>query len=749
MEHLSHITLMYSQFILINIILVIIGRRITSCFPMEIEKQYGEYLNPILGLAFLVLISTLYGWLFAFNFAASACLIFCLLGFCLYHENSYRECLSQIFLVIIFSCICALPIMYFIIRYDGFNPATDIFTYLAQSQWLQNHPFKEKAIPSGFFPYLTQISLYQSTGSRMGSTFILGFFQSLFHVKWSYNIYITTVSIALSSGCLAFAVFIRQVVSLNRLIILLLCLFPAYSLNGYVFGAQWGFFPQTFGLSFLVGVMAILPVLIEYNLKNNVSFKKNTIYIFPLSLASAAFLFAYNEPFLIFALALAIYFFFLIIYEKEKRLLLCNLIFIFFLETVLLTNYEFFRVVKNLSQTLGIVNHLGGIGWPVLWKPWQFAAFSFGLYDDLLRYFEMVSLIIFSIMMLFILIGSFNLIKNNKNSKYLLSLLYSLEFVFFICFVKFRYFTASPTPNEIGFTFMQFKIAKYASPFSIALLLVVLADYVQNHIKYKKHFFVLYSLLAIISVTYLLPKNMSRLYSGFANQMGVEKNIFASYMKLRDYVKAHPSLEPLYIDLGPSGHKLRQIISYVLYDTKIASNYSDDGYIVGQLPLEDVVMRPENTNSTIVLDDVFLTTLSNKMIITPFIIMKKPYSYTKLVSSIGGYNLERSDQDTWNWVEDSISFRYQSFGKFKPNKVVFELCSSPRNFIITIKDLHKNQILSKKLYHFEHGIINLSFNLIDQNEFIINISADGESGMLSQSDSRKAKFRIVNVRVNY
>lgn len=752
MEHFTNIVLMYTQFVIINFILVILGRRIVACLPLVIREDYGFYLAPILGLATLMIVAVVYGWIFPFNFLSSLILIISLLLLALFYENSIKETVYAIGRVCLFAVVCAFPIMFFIIKYDGFNPATDIFTYLAQAQWLQEHPFREKVVTSGYFPYLTQIAAYQGPGSRMGGTFLLGFLQSLFNIRWSYNAYIVTVSTAISCGCLVYGAYIKQAFSLQRLPVFLLSLLPAYSLNGYIFGAQWGFFPQTFGLSFALTMACILPIMIKYNLENTVLLRKKILHFFPLALIMSAFLFAYNEPFLIFGFGLFLYFIFLLIYEPKKRLLLCQLFVIFASEVVILTNYEFIRIIRNLLQTMNIARGLGEIGWPVLWKPWQFAAYSFGLYDYLFTSKVVLSIDFCLFLLVFVMIGIkiFSLWRNNKDLRYLLALLFAVELAFIICFVDFRYFYHSLSPGEVGFSFMQFKIAKYAAPFSMAILILAVAAYYKQFIKYKLYLCTCCIVAIFISAIFIVPANVKRLYLSFSNQVGVQKHVLQPFLQLREYVSSHRSLLPTYIHLGAGGDKLRQMIAYTLYDMPIMSNYSDDGYIKGRLPIEDVVMRSQHANSMIFLTKQFVGKSNINVKFGACSLISKPFQGIMLENSVSAYPIELIGKNSWYWVNDEITNSYKIVGKTDAVKISFELYPHPsaRNFNIYIRNNNNREILHKSLKNFAGGVIHLpQISLTNTKRLVLKITADGVAQAITKRDQRQAKFMLRNIKL--
>ena len=257
----------------------LLGRRIADFLPESIRKSVGFYISPLLGLAVMIIISTAYGWISAFTTKFTLTISSILILLSVIFEKHRTELIRDWLTTSAFSMIATIPILAPIIQFNAFNPFNDSFTYLVHGQWLQSHSFLEEAPSSGYFPAETQVFAYQVAGQRMGASFFLGFVQSMFHLKWSYYTYPATVSTVFTLGSLAIGGIIQQVFPVSRITSLLLCLFPAATMNGFVFGAQYGFFPQTFGLSFAVGLACLIPILLNFTLSEKPSWKKQCLYL--------------------------------------------------------------------------------------------------------------------------------------------------------------------------------------------------------------------------------------------------------------------------------------------------------------------------------------------------------------------------------------------------------------------------------------------------------------------------------------
>lgn len=580
------------------LISMLFGRRLVDLLPGNIARSLRFYVSPVLGLAALVLLATLYGWISAFSFKITLPLVLALVVIAVSFEKRKLNLLKDSVWLCLFALICAMPVWAQIFKYGGYNPFTDIFTYIAQAQWLQEHPFTDKVITSGNYPALTQVALYQWSGSRMGGTFLLGFVQSLFNLKWSYYAYTSVVSCALVTGCLALGGIVRHVIPSRRLVILALALLPSFSMNGFIYGAEWGFYPQTLGLSFALGACALLPFLIKTVIKTKPSFLKLVTYTLPAAVSSAALLFAYNEPFPIFVAAIFLYLLIVSLQNKQAFANLASFVVVFIVETLLLVNYEAIRIFINIYQTLGISQGMAKIGWSVLWSPIQFIAFSIGMKSPFrsnflsLDYFYSTFLAAAVLIAMLIVLIAF--VKNNPKRRENIIFLACIEFVLMIFFVKFRYLSPNVTAAEVGHTFLQFKIVKYQTPFMLALVGIFWAACYKFFKKQRRLLIVGYVILFIIGSNFHFRNSAANYTHHFLVETGRQYDPFSTLLDLRQELQSIPNDEVVYVDLGSEEHhKLREMVAYILYDRKIASDYRDDGYILGRLPKKDQNMSKD------------------------------------------------------------------------------------------------------------------------------------------------------------
>lgn len=730
----------------------LIGRRIVDFLPQAMKPSIGFYVSPLLGTAFLVIIATFYGWLLPFQFVYTLFLVAGLAFFSFFSEKNPKEWGRYFLQYGLFATLCSLPVLAPLLHYQGYNPFTDIFTYLAQSQWLQTHAFSEKAVASGYYPTLTQIVLYQKTGSRMGGTFLLGFVQSLFHLRWSYDAYLATVSLGFVTGCLAIGGVIKQVVPLKKIMMLALALLPAFSLNGFVFGAEWGFYPQTMGLAFAAGLAALLPFSLDEILKKESDWFKAGLYILPTSICSAALLLAYNEPFPIFLLALLLFVVIAAWMHPGKMKLIASFLGLYFIETLFFINYEAIRMAKNLIQTLTISKG-AVIGWPVLWSPVQFLAHAFGMksaFSNGLYHFDYIlSHIVFPFIFVILIVGLIRFLKSKPKCSMTIIFLFCVDLILLLFFIKFRYFSPNATPAEVGYTFLQFKIAKYATPFSLALAGIGLAIVWEKYQKYHRYFIAVYLIAMIMGLFFQCVPVAKAFHQNFVDETKQKSYPFNRLLAMREAVSTIPQDEVIY--LAMEGHdKLRQMVAYVLYDRKIASDYRDDGYLLGNLPEQDRVMQPDQAKWLLSLDVQENQCMKYDKVIGPFTIQAAPFHEMIFQKQTGGYNTETNVQgEIWNWVRQVINFDYLTLGSINAVKFTFKLQTFPfpRKGKVTIKNTSGKLLgeykLSKRQGDF---IFETPWIESDSNKFTLHVEVDGKPVRISSGDSREASFVIANVR---
>lgn len=738
--------------VIVCLLLVVttLGRRIADLLPGQFRDEVGFYIAPLLGLAALMLVTTIYGWISPFKTSFSLMLSVVVILIGIKFEKRRTELFKDWLIVSAFAIIATIPILAPAIRFDSFNPFNDSFTYLVHGQWLQAHAFSETALGSGFYPAETQVVLYQGAGHRMGGSFFLGFVQSLFHLEWSYYAYMATVGVVFALGSLALGGVIQQVIPVSRTIALTLSTLPAFTVNGFIFGAQYGFFPQSFGLAFAAGLACLIPGLMANTLNAKPSWSKQFFYLLPLSLCCSVLLISYNDMFPVLGAGIGLFILLLgWMYKGEKIRILIALL-IFAVQVMTIVNVEGVRIIRNFVHTLlGAASGAVHFGWPVLWSPVQFVAHSFGMkspFDsNVFLVDRLFSTWVFPIILLAIVVILVKILRGKPKNLAVLLLL-CINAIFWLAFLKFRYASAG-LEGEIGNTFLQFKLAKWLAPFNLALLGISIAWLWMNGGKYARicKIFVLTGLVAGMAIHFVIVAQMFTLQ--MQDEMMQKRSPFNVLLDLRSRVSSIPKDQIIYLGIPNEHHKITQMVAYALYDRKLAGKY-EDGYLRGSIPEGERDMTMDKADWMIQLKPSPTAEENPLDRVGPFLIRRAPFSFYNLESITSAYSTETGDNKTWNWVKDFIEYRFNHIGKAPKTKVKFQylLAGDPR--ILTVE---VNTRAGKRLARFTipmtGGWGEFESPVIDTNseDVIIRITADGKPIRLSAGDSRETKFMIQNL----
>lgn len=738
--------------VIVCLLLVVttLGRRIADLLPGQFRDEVGFYIAPLLGLAALMLVTTIYGWISPFKTSFSLMLSVVVILIGIKFEKRRTELFKDWLIVSAFAIIATIPILAPAIRFDSFNPFNDSFTYLVHGQWLQAHAFSETALGSGFYPAETQVVLYQGAGHRMGGSFFLGFVQSLFHLEWSYYAYMATVGVVFALGSLALGGVIQQVIPVSRTIALTLSTLPAFTVNGFIFGAQYGFFPQSFGLAFAAGLACLIPGLMANTLNAKPSWSKQFFYLLPLSLCCSVLLISYNDMFPVLGAGIGLFILLLgWMYKGEKIRILIALL-IFAVQVMTIVNVEGVRIIRNFVHTLlGAASGAVHFGWPVLWSPVQFVAHSFGMkspFDsNVFLVDRLFSTWVFPIILLAIVVILVKILRDKPKNLAVLLLL-CINAIFWLAFLKFRYASAG-LEGEIGNTFLQFKLAKWLAPFNLALLGISIAWLWMNGGKYARicKIFVLTGLVAGMAIHFVIVAQMFTLQ--MQDEMMQKRSPFNVLLDLRSRVSSIPKDQIIYLGIPNEHHKITQMVAYALYDRKLAGKY-EDGYLRGSIPEGERDMTMDKADWMIQLKPSPTAEENPLDRVGPFLIRRAPFSFYNLESITSAYSTETGDNKTWNWVKDFIEYRFNHIGKAPKTKVKFQylLAGDPR--ILTVE---VNTRAGKRLARFTipmtGGWGEFESPVIDTNseDVIIRITADGKPIRLSAGDSRETKFMIQNL----
>ncbi len=725
-----------------------LGRRVADLLPVTLKESAGFYIAPLLGLAGLVLVTTVYGWWSPFKTTLSIAVSVGLFALCIFFEKQKRDLFLHWLVISAFAIVATIPIFAPLIRFDSYNPFNDTFTYLVHGQWLQSHAFSEAARASGFFPAETQVVLYQRAGHRMGGSFFLAFVQSLFQLEWSYYAYVPTVASVFALGSLAIGGVIRQVIAIPRAACLALCTLPAFAMNGFVYGAQHGFFPQTFGIAFCAGLACLIPGVAASTLSAKPSWKRQFLNLLPLAICFSALLISYNDMFPIVGAGIGLYLIAVCALYWSERYRVMGSVLMLTVQVMALVNVESVRILKNFIDTLlGAATGAVHFGWPVLWSPIQFVAHSFGMKSPFESNVFLADRIISTWIIPIVLIGVALVlakILRQKPRNLAVIFLICINVVLWLVFAKFRYATPG-LDGQVGNTFLQFKLAKWAAPFNLGLLAIAIAWLYVHLERYRAvcTYVFLGAFTAGMTFHYVV---VSQIFTRqFQDETMRRHSGFNQLLELRSRVADIPKDQVIYLGIGTEHHKLTQLVAYVLPDRKLAGSY-DDTYLVGSLPASERNMSVEIADWMIQHQPAQALNENPLERVGPFLIRRAPFSFFRLESVTGAYATETSDKRTWNWVKDSVDYRFRSVGETNRVRIKFQFTGSPGTLFLEVSTYSGKRVASFEV-PMNGGWGQYESPTVDSGseDLVIRFKANGDPVRLSGSDPREVQFLIQNL----
>lgn len=216
------------------------------------------FFAPLLGLAMMIHLAALGGWLFGMHRPLTLPVTLLLAAAALLHERArWRGLLHSCALAAAAFAAGGWALWTCLWRFGALNPFNDTFTYLVHAQWLQSNPFRHAAVAAIETPALTQVSSYQAGQLRMGASFLLGWVQSVAGAAWAHEVWPAVIVLPMACGALALAGAVWLATRRRRWLCLSFALLPGLSLNGLTFAQVYGFLPQSFGLAFAFGALVM------------------------------------------------------------------------------------------------------------------------------------------------------------------------------------------------------------------------------------------------------------------------------------------------------------------------------------------------------------------------------------------------------------------------------------------------------------------------------------------------------------
>lgn len=750
--------MLFFGLLLITVVMVavcaILGRRIADLLPESMVPVGRFAFAPLLGLAGLVLAATLHGWLLPFSLATTAGPVAVLVILAILLERDRTSLVKDLLLIVGLTVIASSTVLMPLLRLDTFNPFNDTFTYLVHGQWLQSHAFSEPVVRSGFYPALTQVAQYQTAAHRMGGSFFLAFAQAAFALKWSYYAYPAVVALALTAGSLAVGGVVQTIRPCGRILVLLIAAAMATLMNGFAFGSFFGFMPQTFGLAFAVGGIGLFGALVAAHRQQTGFFRvvKETI---PAALLFSALAYSYNDmlPFV----ALGIVFYLIAIAIGNRAALPRFLVGLTVLtaETLLIVNTETIRIVKNFLETvLAVGEGAAVIGWPVRWSVPGFVSHAFGFKSPIdgvwLFGTNDASIIVTAAVATATAAVVLGLLLRGRGLASL-GLNLGVIAVFIGVFIHFRYGAAPFWPDEVGNSFLQFKAAKWVSPFVFVLVGTAIAWFAWSASGRRRRAGFLAELVVagvvVLAVVWNF-RNVPAITNQMLDETGYSQSSFNAFLAVRELVNDIPADRPIYVALGHEHHKLRQMVAYILQDRKIAGIYTDDGYLTGNIPPDEREMPRSVADWVIAMATPAELADKTVPLIGTMALHQAAATQITLDRVEGGYAQETEGINTWRWTSGRIRYHYLMEGKGGPVRLQFThlLAGDPRTLKVTVTGAGETKLADYSIsLAGGWGKFTSPPIMVTPGPVSVLLESDGEPLPLSATDPRPASFLVRNL----
>lgn len=635
--------------------MTLIGRMWSAALPAEYRQSARLYLSPVLGLATFVVIASTLGRRVPLGDTLIVPLVtVCLVVAALWRESDYRQAGRHMLYAGIFALLCGTSILPSLFLHGAFNAHNDAFAYLEHGNWLQHHSFKEVISAGELTPANTQVLLYQVLGFRMGGSYFLAFFQALLNLRWSYDAYPAVVLCAVASSCLAMGFPIARLLEPLRFRWrLLLLALPSFSFGGLVFGANFGFLAQTFGLALGPGSLFLAGPLLGWIAAERRSLSSTAQATAPLALLVSAAIFAYSEmaPFAVVALATAglvaaVRFSAWTRVIKFALVLSCLIL--------VLSNLELLRAYKAIRGQSGAV-----VGSPVDWSLLQFLAHAFGIQPGA---WEVPKLLNYGIALAAICgiaaisTGrSARLRWKSEDFDHLIPV-FAMLGLLALGVVYFRYFVASPFPTGTGQSWSQFKLTDWAHPSASVLVIAMLGWCLAQARGVARLALLPLACIALLGSTIAGTIRMHPIVDYYDNVADLDR-------LYRDFRKAVVATcqpgKPIFLALNGADLKFRQMAAVYLDDRELHSDWRDDQSIFQIFSDQRLLAPLAKGDCLIEKSQQSAGTLAPSVAVGPFRIRVFDGSGTVPIASVeGAHDQESEGANWWRWVEQKIVFHF-------------------------------------------------------------------------------------------
>lgn len=606
-------------------------------------------------------------------------------------------------------------------------PYGDGYTYLCIADYLVEHGYNEQIELSEFSPWLTQMYLYQVMHLRIGAQMLLAFWTALCRQSYSILLYAAVSGMGIAMFGFAIWMFTAQRESNTSKSVAYGVIFSVFNVPIVIWSAIFGFFPQLFGLVFMVVSLGSISSILKG--KKTLQFRS----VLETGIFIAVMALCYSEIIPFFVLAIVALYLLMGFRDKVWGQNIKSLIAVALMSAVLLGKYFVGMILAIISQFGAVVggeqtiNWLGYLGYWLSSVPVGFN-FKIDSYPTMLRLLRVLSTLV---MLALLIVGFFRSPKKDKRND--LQEFGVISLPYFLMLVYFSSVANNPFGTGIGNTWGIYKLAQY---YFIIICCYLFAFY-SNVFQGKKiagkicsilfpAFFCLLSVWNTVNYSFSVTRPMYE-------YVGNTDNPILEYFELADmYKKEERTINLVNIPDTP-----RKLLTYFLRNNKLSSDWSSDGYFgiygSGMDPKYDaqgVTLKyaPGDENSVAGMVPV-------------------DASYVDIQSGIGVGPKERLDEiGEWSWNDVISTYIIRNNTQHNNIALSFQVScadNGPDNEL----DIYVDDVLyaSESVNATERKQIILNIDAKPGDKLEIRLVYKGEKAPASSTDSRELSVCVWNM----
>ena len=763
------------------------------CLPPRIKPAAAEFLAPTLGLTVFLVPINLFGWLGSGFHGWISLTLTATIGVValrLVRVRDEIQCRTYQLRLMSFAALASFPMLGQILWYNTFNPFNDAWMYIYQAQWLQRHGFDQAALVAGHHPAAAAVLGFQYSGLRIAPSMLLGWIQATFGMDWSYEVYPTTASLALVCGAMAVGGIVRAAFPSRRQEAWWVALAVALSMNGFAFGVNNGFLPQTLGLTFGMAALALrgMELSLPPNSVEGVhqpplrGWLSDLTQYLPLSMCVASVTYCYPEilPFLLPALSLSYVFPWpRSLADWEKRLKAVGTVAITF---ALLSSFEAGRVIRALRMQAHVVS-----GNPVAWSPGGFLAHSLGLkagiYEGSGWFFQngwrtlpgaAIAIAVFGLLLRLSRTGRSHIAPQarplERAGAWKLVLLPSMLMAGFcaIAFLYFRYFTSNPWPGGLGpwapgtgQSWSQYKLSLWASPVMIALTacaFIRLTDLLGRKRGSGAFLWIILASWCMIGLGWNSSMLLARA-SPIRTVSGDTQDPFGSYRAFCEPLTQLQQSDVIFLEATAGDYgsiKQRELLAYFLGDRQIIGDWTlDDNLPQARIPPAERKLPPDAADWIVRYNPDYKAGMGKTAPeLCRLTTTRVKHGDWTLDSVSSGYDRETDASGRWfYWTQKDLFMVWHKVddessdlptAPMKRVKLQFDEHTFTTPQTLTVKIV--GTTLGDQTFEVQAGPENRRFEseafIASSNEVQVRFTGSGEARTVSETDTRKLSYQV-------